>query len=465
MAFIGREKELNLLLDCFNSNSLRVILIKGRRRIGKSELIREAIHRFFKDKSIYFQATDSNLNFNLSFLSSVLRESLFHDSRGYVTLEDALEDVFRYSLKEKIVFVIDEYPYLRNSFNEKNYLDSLLQRLVDKYKNDSKLKLIIAGSSTRIMSSIGEKGNDLYGRVTDSITLTGMDYYEAAEFYPNYNNENKLLAYSVFGGSPFYASLVDDSKSVKENAINQILSKSIVLSSPIDILSQELKNLALANSIFQLISTGTHKFNDLLTKIGNVSVSSFNYTLKALEEMGIIRKITPINKEQDKRKTFYDLDDFFLRFYYRYLFRNLSSLSMMNYEQFYETFVLEDLEREYLPKAFEEITRQYFVRKNKEGSFNPPFINIGKYWYNDPLHKKNGEFDVVAKNAKGRYLFMECKYAKAKLNESDLLYEIQQVKDLGFKDIDYGFCSRSGYAFSDDNKPNAMLLTLDDLYK
>ncbi len=217
--------------------------------------------------------------------------------------------------------------------------------------------------------------------------------------------------------------------------------------------------------VFNDILSGVHNFNDLLKRVGNIAASSLDYSLKMLEEMGVIRKITPINKENDKKKTFYYLGDFFLNFYYRYLFRNASSLAMMDHEQFYDAFIRDDLEKEYLTKAFEEITRQYLLWKNKEGYFNPPFIKIGKYWYDDPITKTNGEFDVVALNTKHEYLFMECKYTKEPLTKSDIEEEMKQVNGLHVRSPLYGFCSKSGYELLEEDKKSLTLLTLADLYE
>ncbi|HBB05343.1 MAG TPA: ATP--cob(I)alamin adenosyltransferase [Firmicutes bacterium] len=464
MKFVGRKKELERLKTVYDKNSFQFVLMKGRRRIGKSELIQESIRRC-PYKAIYFQALDANLEANLSSLNALLCTTFFKDRRDYSSFELLLEDLFRFSSKEKFIFVIDEYPYLQNCFRNGSYLDSFLQRLIDSNRKTSQMKLVLLGSSSRIMNSLMKPENALYGRVDECISLTNMDYYEVSSFYPLYSNEEKVMAYSIFGGSPFYAAQIDQTLNVKQNVFQKIFANDVILNSISDVLGKELRNISLANMIFNQIARGIHNFNDLLKRVGNVAASSLDYSLKALEEMGLIRKITPINKERDKKKTFYYLDDFFLSFYYRYLFQNASSLAMMDHEQFYDVFIETNLEKEYLPKAFEEITRQYFLRKNKEGYFDPPFIKIGKYWYDNPESKTNGEFDLVALNAKREYLFMECKYTKEALTAKDIEKEIKQVAALHIPALHYGFCSKSGFELSDDyDKKHLTLLTLTDLY-
>ena len=116
-----------------------------------------------------------------------------------------------------MIFVLDEYPYIRENIKG---LDSIFQSLVDKYKDSSKLKLILLGSYVDVMKSLLEKSNPLYGRADLVIDLQQMDYYDSSLFYPAFSEEDKVRIYSVFGGIPYYNRLVDDSKSVKENIID-----------------------------------------------------------------------------------------------------------------------------------------------------------------------------------------------------------------------------------------------------
>ncbi len=144
------------------------------------------------------------------------------------------------------------------------------------------------------------------------------------------------------------------------------------------------------------------------------------------------------------------------------MYRNASSLQIMDKGQFYDYFIEKDLKSAYLPKAVEEIARQYLIKENIAGKFDPPFIEIGKYCYDDPINKTNGEFDVVGKNALREYLFLECKYSASPLSKRDMEREIEQTKALKLKRARYGFVSKSGY---EDGLVDPFFLTLLDLYK
>ena len=138
-------------------------------------------------------------------ICEVVSDTLDLPKLGYTKVEEIVDYIFKLSKDENIVFVLDEYPYLRGVVKG---LDSIIQALVDKYRDNSKLKLIILGSYVDVMKSLLSESNPLYGRVDLVIDLKQMDYYESALFYPNLSDEDKVRIYSVFGGIPYYNRLV-----------------------------------------------------------------------------------------------------------------------------------------------------------------------------------------------------------------------------------------------------------------
>ena len=175
-----------------------------------------------------------------------------------------LKYIFELSVKEKIILVLDEYPYLRENIKG---MDSILQSLVDKYKDTSKLTLIILGSYVEVMRSLLEHSNPLYGRVDLTIDLKQMDYYESAYFYPNFSVEDKVRIYSVFGGIPYYNRLIDDSKSVKDNIIELIASSGARLENEVSMyLNAEISKITNANEVFEALSRGYTRYSDILSQ-------------------------------------------------------------------------------------------------------------------------------------------------------------------------------------------------------
>ena len=203
-----------------SSDDMRMSLIYGRRRVGKSELIKQAV-KGSKIKSIYYECKQVTEESNVQSICEVISEVQGLPKLGYTSIEELMDYVFTLAKGENMVFILDEYPYLKENVKG---LDSILQSLIDKYRETSKLKLIILGSYVDIMKSLLEHSNPLFGRVDLVIDLKQMDYYESALFYPNMSDEDKVRIYSVFGGIPYFNRLVDDKKTVKENIIELIAS-------------------------------------------------------------------------------------------------------------------------------------------------------------------------------------------------------------------------------------------------
>ena len=184
--------------------------------------------------------------------------------------------------------------------------------------------------------------------------------------------------------------------------------------------------------------------------------------LDKLMKMDVVKKEVPINDETNKKKAGYYISDNLSLFYYKYIFRNISRMSIMDSENFYDKYIEEDFETKYVPKRFEDICKQYLIRQNKAGAMDEIFEKIGKYYYDDPVNKKNGEFDIVTLDDKG-YIFYEAKFRKNPISEQMINEEIEQVNNTGLNCYKYGFISRSGFECEQVN--NRILITLEDLYK
>lgn len=250
MKFIGREEQLKKLDRVINKEELTFSLIYGRRRVGKSELVKQAIKKN-NVKSFYYECKQVSEVGNATGLGEIVSEIMGLPKLDYSDIEAVLKYIFELSVKENIILVLDEYPYLRENIKG---MDSILQSLVDKYKDTSKLTLIILGSYVEVMRSLLEHSNPLYGRVDLTIDLKQMDYYESAMFYPNFSSEDKVRIYAVFGGIPYYNRLIDDTKSVKDNIIELIASSGARLENEVSMyLNAEISKIINANEVFKAV--------------------------------------------------------------------------------------------------------------------------------------------------------------------------------------------------------------------
>ena len=424
MKFIGREEQLKRLDRVINTDELTFSLIYGRRRVGKSELVKQAVKRN-NVKSFYYECKQVSEAGNAAGLGEIVSEIMGLPKLGFSDIEAVLKYIFELSVKEKIILVLDEYPYLRENIKG---MDSILQSLVDKYKDTSKITLIILGSYVEVMRSLLEHSNPLYGRVDLTIDLKQMDYYESAYFYPNFSVEDKVMIYSVFGGIPYYNRLIDDSKSVKDNIIELIASSGARLENEVSMyLNAEISKITNANEVFEALSRGYTRYSDILSQSHVSSGPTLVDVLDKLMRMEVVVKTAPINDGNNKKKAGYYISDNLSLFYYRYIFKYSSQMKIMDSEVFYKKYIEKDFEEHYVPHIFETICSQYLIRMNRLGNIEPVFEKIGKYYYDNPVEHTNGEFDVVTEDENG-YVFYEVKFKKTPVTDEIIEKEINQVK-------------------------------------
>ena len=458
MKFIGRKNELNRLDRITKREELTFTLIYGRRRVGKSELVKQVLKNS-DVKSIYYECKQVTEENNAVSLGKIVSECFDLPRLGYSSIESILEYIFELSKREHIILVLDEYPYLKESVSG---MDSILQSLIDKYRDNSRLSIIILGSYVDVMKSLLLHANPLYGRVDLTIDLKQMDYYESSLFYPAFSEEDKVRIYSVFGGIPYYNRLIDDSISVQENIIDLIASPDARLENEVSMyLKAEISKITNANEVFEALAKGYSKFTDIFDQSHVSSSPTLAAVLEKLIKMEVITKIAPINDRTNKKKAGYYISDNLSLFYYRYIFRYSSQLKIMDSEIFYKKYIEKDFEANYVPHIFEDICRQYLIRKNIAGQIEPVIEEIGKYYYDNPSQHTNGEFDVVTKDENG-YVFYEVKFKKKQITDEVIEKEIQQVNATGMKCYKYVFFSRSG--FNCKEREDVQLIPLDNLY-
>jgi hypothetical protein len=448
MKFIGREEYLRKLEKQISTDELSFSLIYGRRRVGKSELVKQIL-RSTNVKSVYFECKQVAEESNVTGLGRIVSEVFDLPRLGYTDIESLLDYIFKLAEKEKLILVLDEYPYLRESIKG---LDSILQSVVDKYRETSKIKLIILGSYVEIMKSLLEHSNPLYGRVDLTINLKQMDYYESAMFYSGFSAEDKIRIYSVFGGIPYYNRLIDDKKSVRENIIELIASSGARLENEVSgYLSAEISKIINANEVFEALAKGYSRYSDILSQSHVSSGPTLIDVLGKLMNMEVVEKEAPINDPNNKKKVGYYVSDNLSLFYYRYVFKYLSQLKIMDSEVFYSKYIEQDFEEQFVPRQFEEICKQYLIRENKSGRIEPVIEKIGKYYYYNPKERTNGEFDIVTEDENG-YVFYEVKFRKSPVSRAMIEEEIAQVDMSGLKCYKYVFFSKSGFESADIDK-------------
>lgn len=437
--FVGREKELDILNNQFKSNKFEFTVIYGRRRVGKTKIINEFVKN---KKAIYFTGVESNAKQNLQNLSQsiLIFEQGMPIESEFPSFQTALDFVFQKSLRERIVLVIDEYPYVAKSSNS---LASTLQLLIDRYKDQSKLFLILCGSSMSYMEDhvLAYKA-PLYGRRTAQIKVQPFEFLEACKYFDNFCDEDKAIAYGVVGGTPQYLLQINDKISLKDNIKNIYLnSASFLFEEPTNLLKQEVREPAIYNAIITAVANGASKLSEIASKVGEETSVCSAY-IKNLISLEIIKKESPYG-EKNSRKTVYSIEDNMFRFWYRFVADNMSIISRGADELAYSR--IEPYLSDYMGAVFEEISKQYLWHLLLNGKCPVSFTDIGRWWGTNPKTRTQEEIDIVGCENKTTALFAECKWTNEKVDVGVLDKLIERSNLFNQTERYYYLFSKSGF--------------------
>ena len=460
MDFFGREAELSEICAALKSTKPEAVLVYGRRRVGKTELIRKALEGAGGLViSIEFKRASTRTNLELA--SSKVAAALGLPADYVFPTFDALFDhVAAASQGKRLTLVLDEFSFL---LQEERSVDSALSMAIDAYKASSQLKLIVSGSHVGLMQDLIDANAPLYGRFTRIIKVEPFDYYTSSMFYESYSPQDKILMYAVFGGVPFFNSLIDPERSALDNVINLVVKKDSLLEHEVaEMILAQTSKVAGLNTVISLLGSGVCKYSDLVARLSQDKSVNPAYSLNKLQDMGIIRKKAPINDPKNKKRTIYEFADNLLHFYYRYVFRYQAERNVMDPTDFFEELVRDDFEHFYLPKKFEGVAAEGIARLSRLHRIQPVILDVGAYTFDDAKTRTNRQFDVVTRDARG-YTSYECKYTDAPVGMGVIAEEEAQTADL---DIDFyrlGFVSKSGFA-PDVPADSYVLVSAKDLY-
>jgi AAA+ ATPase superfamily predicted ATPase len=442
--FIGRDKELDKLEKRYHNNRFECVVIYGRRRVGKTTLI----NKFCEGKaSIYFTGIESSSRINLENLSS----SIFHltmpglnTTPVFENYQKALDYLVETTQHQRIIVVIDEYPYLASS---ENSISSLLQTYIDQHFKNTQLFLILCGSSMSFMENqvLGYQ-SPLYGRRTAQFKILPFDYYDTSLFYPNLSPGDQALLYGITGGIPQYIDQFDSQKSMRQNIIDELLDDSAYLfEEPSNLLKQELREPQVYNSIITAIAKGSSRLNDISLKTG-LMTSICSIYLKSLISLGIVEKQTPAGDEKSK-KTIYSLQDNLFYFWHRFIASSMATIVTGKGEELFDHQIEPQL-TDYMGRIFEKMCKEFLIRKN--GSKDLPFLftSIGKWWGTNPVQKCQMDIDLVASSKESKTIgFAECKYRNELLGVGVLkeLVEKSLFLNKGYSQSFYFLFSKSGF--------------------
>lgn len=444
--FYGREMELQELEERYNSGRFEFLPIYGRRRVGKTTLIRQFLK---KHEGVFFSARNTTMKSNVDDLASTI-----FGMKMSATLEDVLEEVKRRSATNRYILVIDEYPRI---VKRDPVFGDCLQEFIDEIHEDSKLFLILCGSSISIMEHevLGYK-SPLYGRRTGSMELLPMNIWDSMNFLRGFSREDAMRIYGMVGGIPFYLTQFNPDQSFKDNFIRLFIKGNSFFRDEHHILFiEEVEMPFTYYRVIEAIASGKVNVRDIATYCGFETSAASKY-LNVLITMGLVGKRKPVDNPNGKM-TRYHIADPFLRFQFARILPVVEYIDTDEPESDAER-ILGLFEKD-MGRVFEEVCAEH-MRRAYRGA-------IGTWWGTDRNTHTVEEIDVVLTkmvDEKRSGWFVECKYRTAPMDVDvldKLRYRMGLVK--GYSSTHPVIYSRSGFTDALLSESGVELYTLDDI--
>ena len=425
--FINRDKEMDFLKKEYSRDTSSLIVVYGRRRIGKTALISE----FGKDKNmLYFLASEESEKQN--------REQ-FKDQVAVFTNNELLKNasvnswdlVFKafveFNTSEKKLIVIDEFQYLGKA---NSAFPSIFQRIWDTILKNENMMVILCGSLISMMEAQTLSYNSpLYGRRTGQIKLKQIPFRYYNEFFPHKNKKELIEYYAVTGGVPKYIELFHDSSDIYSAINNNILTKqSFLYEEPHFLLQNEVSEIGSYFSIIKTIAAGNQKLSKIATRLELKQTGLTKY-LKTLINLDILEREVPITEEnpEKSKRGLYKIKDNFICFWFKFIYPQMSFLET-DQPEFVLKKINKNLVDSHISFIYENICIEEMWRLNGANFFDFVFDKVGRWWNNDT------EIDIVAfESSSVGIIFGECKYTEKPV-DTDIFYSlVQKAKKVSWK--------------------------------
>ena len=405
--FVGRSREMGALQAELDRPKPSLVVMYGRRRVGKSTLLQQALEG---RRHVYFQATRVADADSQALLKAAIAQAL-----GTDPLLDAVarwDGIFAYlraaaAAGDSLVVALDEFPYL---CDDNRALPSIVQKVWDEVTRAGiPLKLVLCGSHVAFMEDLLAERNPLHGRQTRDLEVEPLSFREAAQMLPGWTPEAALRAYGVFGGMPYYLSLLDPADDLAANVRRLVLEDGAPLrDEPMHLLQAELQSPARYASILRAVADGLTVRGEIVNRVMQNDEKSAGITpyIDRMERMRLLRRMYSLDvvAPEKSRNTRYFLNDPFLAFHFRFVLPNSSALQAGHAESVYRL-AIEPFMDKYMGERFEEICRAWVSLYGQE-RLGVPARTVGKIWAADY------DVDVAGELLDGRRIAGECKWWK-----------------------------------------------------
>ena len=402
--FVDRELEMETLQNEYERDGSALVVLYGRRRVGKTTLISE----FIKDKKALFflaseEAEAQNRNAFKEKVAEFIDSDLLRgaDIKSWDVLFKTIMDT---PFDSKPVIVLDEFQYLGKA---NPAFPSIFQRIWEEILKDKSVMVILCGSLISMMESQTlAYGSPLYGRRTAQIRLKQIPFGYYHEFFPNKSRKELIEMYSVTGGVPKYIELFSESKDIYSAIQKCVLNRSGYLyDEPHFLLQQEVSEVGSYFSIIKAIAAGNSKLS-AISSILEIKSTSLTKYLKTLIDLDILEREVPITEEspEKSKKGLYKIKDNYLRFWFAFVYPNMSFIES-GHSRIVMNKIRNSLVKNHIAFVYEDVCKERMWDLNAEGAWPFNFTKIGRYG------DSKDEIDIVALDPEGKNLILgECKY-------------------------------------------------------
>lgn len=478
MRFVNRQLELAELAHFLESGRPELVILYGRRGIGKSSLVAEALAG---RAHFYYQATTRALPQQLEDLTAALRtfapEAVLPGTvSSPEALLDALVQIAVARTGTPVIAVIDELPYMAEVDPA---LPTVLQRWWDgvRARGILNLKVFLLGSMVTWMEeqTLSERG-PLYNRRTGQLRVDPLGYREAALFYPDYGPEDRIAGFAIWGGMPSYLESIAPERSLWENVRETVLRPGARLADePSWLRFSDLRNDALYGSVLRAIAQGAHRPGKIARAVGRSRADDVAFPLSRLCDLRLVERVVPVHERHwaSSRQALYLLADHYLAFWYRFVDRLRHLLALRRNDEALDR-IKEDFDQYVSRWAFEDVCRQFLWQAAATGRLPKDlrFDETGSWW--TAKEEVQDEIDVVAMQGGRAVLVGECKWSLQPVGARDLEGLTAALRrahdDLEPLDRPWrALFSRSGFEpelgqRAEDPAERLLLLRPDDLY-
>ncbi|GHU77102.1 ATPase AAA [Spirochaetia bacterium] len=435
--FIGRKDELDYFNERYQSPGGELLVVYGRRRVGKTETLKE----FARGKEhVFYTCTEcSDMEQLQAYSGRMLGQNNGRYSSVFSGWRDALGGVEDLPGKGKKLLIIDEFPYMVRGNPS---IPSILQELWDRGLKKENVMIILCGSAMSFIEKeiLAEK-NPLYGRATGILKMRPLGFYDVIRFFPSWSDTDRITAYAVLGGIPHYLLQFESGKGLAENIKKKILSRGSVLYNEVEFLMhQEMRETAIYNTIIAAVAAGASRFSEIHDKT-MIDKNKLSVYLKNLISLDILRREFSLEEgsgiKTNVQRGLYSVSDPFFRFWYAFVFPNVSELEGGDINGIYRSIIAPALD-EFVSRTYEEICREYLRTLNRQEKLPFHFSRIGRFW------DKSREIDIMALGQDGgKCILGECKYRRSAFDLSDMKKTLAKWERPD--EVYWYFFSRSGF--------------------